>query len=69
MKCMTCSVVEIKDKFLSPKLDILQKHVGRKKRDVVSIGIEFGDWYYNKDSTHVKNEKLYGSTCIEAIIY
>jgi hypothetical protein len=40
-----------------------------KKRVVVSTGIDVGDWYYNKDSTHVKNEKLYGSTCIEAIIY
>ncbi len=28
VKCMTCLYVEIKDKFLSPKLDILQKHVG-----------------------------------------
>ncbi len=33
MKCMICSVVERKDKFLSSKLDTLHKHVGWKKNN------------------------------------
>jgi hypothetical protein len=31
MESMICSIVEGKDKFLSSKLNTLQKHVGRKK--------------------------------------
>jgi hypothetical protein len=39
---MICLVVEGKDKFLSLKLDTLQKHVGWKKTIVVFIGIVMG---------------------------
>jgi hypothetical protein len=31
VKWMTCSILERKDKFLSPKLDILQKNIGQNK--------------------------------------
>jgi hypothetical protein len=43
MKSMICSIVEGKDKFLSPKLDTLQNHVGWKKIFVDFIGIVIGD--------------------------
>ncbi len=56
---MICSIVEGKDKFLSLKLDILQKHVSWKKIVSASIGMNVGDWYFNKDSTHATNERLY----------
>jgi len=46
-------------------LDTLQKHVGWKKTVIVFIGIVVGDWY--KESTHVKNERLYVGRCIETI--
>jgi len=42
VKCMTCLDVEIKDKFLSPKLDILQKHVGRKKKLLFLLELMLG---------------------------
>ncbi len=56
MKCMICSNVEGKGKFLSSKLDTLHKHVGWKKTIVGSIGIVVGDWY--KESTCKKREAL-----------
>jgi uncharacterized protein (DUF2164 family) len=62
---MICSIVEGKDKFLSSKLDTLQKHVGWKKIFVDFIGIAIGGWYYNKESTHAKNEKLYGGNILK----
>jgi hypothetical protein len=43
MKCMICSIVEGKDKFLSLKLDTLHKHIGWKKTIVASIGSVVGD--------------------------
>jgi hypothetical protein len=42
VKCMTCLYVEIKDKFLSPKLDILQKHVGWKKKLLFLLELMLG---------------------------
>jgi hypothetical protein len=32
-----------------------------KKTIVTYVGIVVGDWYYNKKSTHAKNERLYVS--------
>jgi hypothetical protein len=40
-----------------------------KKIVIASIGMTIGDWYYNKDSTHAKNERLYGSTYTEKKLY
>jgi len=65
VKSMICSIVEGKDKFLSPKLDILHKHVGWKFFFIDFIGITFGDWYYNQESTHAKNEKFYGGNILK----
>jgi hypothetical protein len=62
---MICSVVEGKNKFLSSNLDTLQKHVGWKKIFVAFVGIVIGDWYYDKKSTHAKNEKLYGCNILK----
>jgi len=30
-----------------------------KKTIIVSSEVVIGDWYYNKESTHAKNERLY----------
>jgi hypothetical protein len=66
---MICSIAMGKDKFLSPKLDMLSKHVGWKQKKIVaSIGIVVGDWYYDKESTPAKNERFYVSRCIEIIL-
>jgi hypothetical protein len=65
VKSMICSIVEGKDKFLSLKLDTLQKHVGRNFFFVDFIGIVIGDSYYNKESTHAENEKLYGGNILK----
>jgi hypothetical protein len=37
-----------------------------KKTIITFIGIIVGDWY--KESTHVKNERLYVCRCIETIL-
>jgi hypothetical protein len=31
----------------------------RKKTIVVSFGVVIGDWLFNKDSTHAKNERIH----------
>jgi hypothetical protein len=42
VKCMICSVVEGKNKFLSLKLGILQKHVGKKKQLLFVLELMLG---------------------------
>jgi hypothetical protein len=43
MKCMVCLIVEGKKNFLFPKLDILHKHVGWKKKIVTFLDFVIED--------------------------
>jgi hypothetical protein len=43
MKCMVCLIAEGKENLLSPKLDILHKHVGWKKTIVTSLDVVIED--------------------------
>lgn len=45
-------LVEGKDKLLNPKLDGLQKHVGKKKLLILRPWFLVGDYYINNDSEH-----------------
>jgi len=39
-------------------LETFQKHVNHHKVVVVTSNV-VGDWYYSKDATHNKNERIY----------
>jgi hypothetical protein len=43
MKCMVCLIVENKENLLSPKLDILHKHVGWQKTIVTYLYVVIED--------------------------
>jgi len=51
--------------FEQPKLDILYKHDGLKKSIIASSKVVIGDWYYNKEFTRAKNERLYVGRCFK----
>lgn len=57
--CTIYSKILRKPKLLAPKLDTLQKHFGRRKVIVLSLGVAIGDWYYYNDATHYKNERTF----------
>ncbi len=60
MRCKVFSKIDGKDKMLAPKIDSLQKHVGRRKALVVDPRVCVANEYYmNKDFVHVKHERLY----------
>jgi len=46
-----------KKMLLSPKLDILQKHVGCYTTIATTINVVIIDWFYNKDAFHNKKQK------------
>jgi hypothetical protein len=51
--------VEGKEKLLAPKLDSLLKHQGCHKAKKSMLGVDVGQFYFNKNSVHVKNEHAY----------
>jgi hypothetical protein len=60
VKYKICSKIEGKEKLLTPKLDNLWKHGGRRKALTNIQGVyEAGEYYMNKDLVHTKNEWLY----------
>ncbi len=59
VRCKICGNIEGKPKLLTPKLDTLQKHVGRCKATILNFDIVVGDYFYCKDVTHAKNERTY----------
>jgi hypothetical protein len=59
LKCVVYSTIEKKDKLFSPKLDIFQKHDGYLKIVVATIDVVVGEWFYYKDASHNKNERIY----------
>jgi hypothetical protein len=54
---MVCSFLKGKDVLLGPKIDTLEKHVGKTKaiQDMLHPGKKKGEWYYNKKCNHAKN--------------
>jgi hypothetical protein len=55
--------------FLITKVGYVVKTCWLEKKIVVaSIGIVVRDWYYEKESTHAKNERFYVSRCIETML-
>jgi hypothetical protein len=64
-----CSKIDGKDKMLAPKIDSLQKHVGKRKALVVDPGVcAIGEYYMNKDFIHAKNERLYAIARKDSIL-
>jgi hypothetical protein len=59
--CKICFLVEGKDKFLNPKLDGMQMHVGKKKALVPCPRLLVGDYYINNDSQHQRNDKVHAN--------
>jgi hypothetical protein len=53
--------------LLSPKLDILQKHVCCCLTIVATSNV-IGDWFYSTDAFHDKNEKIYTNRGNELLI-
>lgn len=60
--CIVCTFVEGKEKLLAPKLDSLLKHQGYCKAKVYVPMVDASNFYSNKDSIHVKNERCYIAT-------
>ncbi len=56
-----CSLVEVKDKILNPKLDYLQKHVRKRKTFISHPWVLVGESYINNDNQHQRNERAYVS--------
>jgi hypothetical protein len=55
---MICSILEKKDKLLTPKLDSLLKHAKCHKCNFM-FNVDVGFYYMNKNFVHSKNEKQY----------
>jgi len=51
--------VEGKEKPLAPKLDSLLKHQGCYERKKSMLRVDANQFYFNKDSVHMKNERAY----------
>jgi hypothetical protein len=58
VKCVAYFTIEKKDKHLSPKLNTLQKHIGRHKVIVTTIDVVVNEWFYYKNASHNKNERI-----------
>jgi hypothetical protein len=56
---MVCTFVEGKEKLLTPKLDSLLKHQGRRKVKKSMSRVDVGQFYFNKDFMHAKYEHAY----------
>jgi hypothetical protein len=54
---MVCTHVNMQKKLLIPKVDSLLKHIGHSKCNVLMLNVDARFYYYNKDSTRVKNER------------
>ncbi len=52
MHCKIYLVVEGKEKLLNPKLDGLNKHLGKRKSLVVHSGVAVGEYYQIKKNQH-----------------
>jgi len=64
-----CSKIDGKDKMLAPKIDSIWKHAKRRKALVGVLKVcDVGEYYMNKDSINVKNERLYVATRKGSII-
>jgi len=62
VKCKVCTKIDGKEKLLAPKLDNLWKHNGKRKAlGTISRVFKVGEYDMNKDSVHVKSERLYCS--------
>ncbi len=68
MRCVICSTIEKKKMLLSPKVDILQKHVGCCTTIVATTNVVIGDWFYNKDAFHNENERIYTNRGNELVL-
>jgi hypothetical protein len=68
MRCVICSIIEKKKTLLSPKLDILQKHVGCCTTFVATTNVVIGDWFYNKDAFHNKKKSIYTNKGNELVL-
>jgi hypothetical protein len=66
--CKICSLVENKNKLLNPKLDGLQKHVGKKKALVFRPRVLVGDYYISNDSQHQRNERVHANQVPNSIV-
>ncbi len=53
--------------LLSPKSDILQKHVGCYTTIVATTNVVIGDWFYN-EAFHNKNERIYTNKGNELVL-
>jgi hypothetical protein len=56
---MVCTFVEGKEKLLAPKLDSFLKHQGHHKVKKSMPKVDVGQFYFNKDFVHAKNEGAY----------
>jgi hypothetical protein len=59
VRCIVCTFVEGKEKLLAPKLNSLLKHQGCCKTKKSMPRVDAGQFYFNKDSVHTKNECAY----------
>jgi hypothetical protein len=57
VKCKVCTHVERQKNLLIPNVDNLLKHIGHHKCKVLMLSVDTRFYYYNKDSTHTKNER------------
>jgi hypothetical protein len=57
--CKVFIPIEVKEKFLVPKLDSCWKHANPCKVCLVKPKVKVGKHYFLKTNAHVANEKLY----------
>jgi hypothetical protein len=67
MRCVICFTIEKKKMLLSPKSDILEKHVGCYTTIVATTNVVIGDWFYN-EVFHNKNERIYTNKGNELVL-
>jgi hypothetical protein len=60
VRCLVCTKIEGRDKLLTPKLDSLWKHGGRRRAHTDIPGVaKKGEYYTALDCRHLKNEVLF----------
>jgi hypothetical protein len=60
VECKVCTKIDGRPKILQAKVDGLKKHQGRKKAlfDLKCYRVNKGKYYWDHNSTHMKNERL-----------
>jgi hypothetical protein len=70
VSCRACTIVEGREKLLSPKWDMLYKHEGRRRAqaDNQAKGMKKGNVYFQKSCRHAQNLVIFTARKPETIL-